>query len=570
VIKPLADVRALLPGTGLSNASASLGDKNGASVALPDELREAYTAGRQRVSRALAIAAGITAEATAERELLDGEDSVRVTFTVYNRGRVPVRVRPEHFSTCQRGKPLPDGGLRYDQFHLWEGEGVVIPADSSRVWKGWACAGAKMVTQPWWLERPRRGDMFQLASTRAPEDEINAGPRLAARVELIDRSLVGGTFDVEAPIVFRFADPVRGDVARPLAVVPAIAVTLVRAIEYMPAGSEVERPLRVQLRSTATTPRAVRVSLELPTGLRADSAARTVTLARYGDMQTLTFNLRGRLPAGRHVISAVAESEGKRYASGYTLVDYDHIRPQRIYRDAAVTIQAVEVKLPPGTLVAYIRGVGDNVAPALEQLGIALTMVDPAALPTTDLSRYSAVVVGPRAYEASDALVANNGRLLDYARAGGTLVVQYGQNEMTQPGIMPYPITLGRPAKRVTEENAPVRLLAPESPLLIYPNVIRAPDFDGWVQERALYMPDSFDPNYQTVMAMNDPGEEPSESGLLVARYGKGTYVYTTLAFFRQLPAGVPGPARLFVNVLAAGQPRGAPRAVTPDAGSSR
>jgi hypothetical protein len=291
-----------------------------------------------------------------------------------------------------------------------------------------------------------------------------------------------------------------------------------------------------------------------------------VTLARYGDMQTLTFALRGKLPAGRHLISATAESEGKSYSSGYALIDYPHIRPQRMYREATVTIQAVDVKLPPGTLVAYIRGVGDNVAPTLEQLGISVTMVDPAALPTTDLSRFSAVVIGPRAYEASDALVAHNAWILDYARNGGTVIAQYGQYEMTQPGIMPYPISLTRPADRVTEENAPVRLIDPGSPLLTYPNVIAPSDFEGWVQERALYMPHTFDPKYHPVMAMSDPGEEPNEGALLTAPYGRGVYVYTTLSFFRQLPAGVPGPARLFVNVLAAGQQRGVQRTAIPDA----
>jgi LmbE family N-acetylglucosaminyl deacetylase len=573
VIAPLTDVGALIFGSGLRNRARILADGSAKPVPISDELGAAYATAQQRVSRALALATGVTAEAIAERELLDGGDSVRVTFTVYNRGRVRVRILPEHFSSCQRGEPLPNGGVKYSPespYQMWESESVVIAPDSSRVWKGWVCAGERAVTEPWWLERPRRGDMFQLASTRAPEDEINAGMRLGARAELTDTSHIAGMFDVEAPIVFRFADPVRGDVGRPLAVVPAIAITLDRTTEYMPAGAEVERPLRVQLRLAATAPRMVKVSLKLPPGLTADSASRTVTLARYGDMQTLTFALRGKLPAGRHTISATAESEGKHYSAGYALIDYPHIRPQRLYREAAMTIQAVDVKLPPGTLVAYIRGVGDNVAPMLDQLGIAVTTLDPAALPTTDLSRYSAVVVGPRAYEASDALVANNARLLDYARNGGTVIAQYGQYEMTQPGIMPYPISLGRPADRVTEENAQVRFLDPASPLLTYPNALGARDFDGWVQERALYMPRAFDPSYHAVLSMNDPGEEPNAGALLVAPYGKGVYVYTTLSFFRQLPAGVPGPARLFVNVLAAGQQRGAQRTATPDAGSPR
>ncbi|HVE78903.1 MAG TPA: hypothetical protein VNA89_08585, partial [Gemmatimonadaceae bacterium] len=170
------------------------------------------------------------------------------------------------------------------------------------------------------------------------------------------------------------------------------------------------------------------------------------------------------------------------------------------------------------------------------------------------------VVVGPRAYEASAPLVEHNARLLDYARGGGTLVVQYGQYEMTRPGMMPFAITIHRPHDRVTDERAPVQLLDPASPLLTTPNRITDADFAGWVQERSLYMPRTFDPAYRTVLATNDPGETANPGGILVAPYGRGLYVYTTLAFFRQLPAGVPGAARLFVNLLAAGR-TGASRA---------
>ena len=209
--------------------------------------------------------------------------------------------------------------------------------------------------------------------------------------------------------------------------------------------------------------------------------------------------------------------------------------------------------------VAYIPGVGDNSPAALAALGLPVTVVEPANLPATDLSPFTAVVVGTRAYEASPELVANNFRLLEYARNGGTLVVQYGQYEMLQPGIMPYPITLARPADRVTVEQAPVRVLDPASPVLTAPNRITAADFAGWVQDRSLYMPRTFDPRYKAVLSTNDPGEPPNDAGILVAPLGRGTYVYTTLAFFRQLPAGVPGAARLFVNLLSAGQKAVAP-----------
>ncbi|MGH7626116.1 MAG: hypothetical protein ACREOJ_12465, partial [Gemmatimonadaceae bacterium] len=196
---------------------------------------------------------------------------------------------------------------------------------------------------------------------------------------------------------------------------------------------------------------------------------------------------------------------------------------------------------------------GDNVAPMLPQLGIPLTVLDPAKLAGTDLSRFTTIVVGPRAYEANPTLGAMNARLFDWVKRGGTMVVQYGQNEMTKPGMMPWPITLTRPAARVTEEAAPVRVLRTNSPLLTWPNRIGPADWEGWVQERSTYMPSTFDTHYETVLSMNDPGEAANDASLLVTKYGKGTYVYCTLALFRQVPAGVPGGVRLFVNLLGSG-----------------
>ncbi|HET9634474.1 MAG TPA: hypothetical protein VFP26_00970, partial [Gemmatimonadaceae bacterium] len=167
-----------------------------------------------------------------------------------------------------------------------------------------------------------------------------------------------------------------------------------------------------------------------------------------------------------------------------------------------------------------------------------------------DLSRFTAIVVGPRAYQANQTLIDNNEYLLAYVRNGGRMVVQYGQAEMQRPGIMPYPITLSQPAARVTDENAAVTFTDPKSPLLNAPNKITQDDFTGWVQERSTYMPTTFDSHYRSMLAMNDPGEQSNRAGILVAPYGRGTYVYVTLALFRQLPAGVAGGARIFANLL--------------------
>jgi len=505
-----------------------------------------------RASRALALATGVAVEAEVERALVGTGDSAALTLTVYNRGNRPMRIAPAMLTPrCTPG----DGSSPIAT------DAVVVLPDSARVWKGRVCASRDRVADgPWWLETPRRGDVFGAASVVMSEGQATAGPTASVIVSPADGA-TPAEFTIRAPIVYRYADPLRGDVSRPLAYVPEIAVTLDRAIEYAPARTPLVRQLRVELRSAATASRDVRVTLRLPAGLRADSASRTVVLPEYGAVRSATFVVRGELPPGRHTIAAVAEANGKRFTNGYTAIEYDHIRPQRLYRDAAVAIEAVDLKVPADAVIAYIQGVGDNSAAMLQQLGLRVTVLNPADIPKTDLSRYNAIVVGTRAYESNEALVANNAALLDYVKHGGTMVVQYGQTEMQDPGIMPFPIKLTRPADRVTDENSPIRVLDPKARVLAFPNAIDSADFRGWQQDRSLYMPRTHAPEYTSVLSTNDPGEPPNDGGLLVAKYGEGTYVYTTLAFFRQLPNGVPGAARLFVNLLAARAPE---KAVVP------
>jgi LmbE family N-acetylglucosaminyl deacetylase len=518
-----------------------------ARMALSEDLAEALRVAHGRVSKALMLASGVAVEAQAERATVSAGDSVPFTVTVYNRGRMPVDVHPESMSACGRSN-APGGDAT-------SGVSPTLLPDSSRAWRGWLCTSLGSVTSPYWLAGGRTGDMFRRASLTRSEAEATAGEVFRVTVALPGDATARKRFDVATPIVYRYADPLRGDVSRPLAIVPEIAVTLDRSIEYAPARTPLVRQLRVELRSGATAPRDVRVSLRLPAGLRADSAARTVTLPGFGSVRSATFTVRGELPPGRHAIAVMAAASGRRFTDGYTAIEYDHIRPQRLYRDATVAIEAVDLKVPADAVIAYIQGVGDNSAPMLQQLGLRVTTLNPADIPKTDLSRFNAIVVGTRAYESNDALVANNAALLDYVKQGGTMVVQYGQYEMQNPGIMPYPITLARPADRVTEEQSPVRVLDPKARVLTYPNAITESDFAGWLQDRSLYMPRTHAPEYTGVLAANDPGEQPNDGPVLVAKYGAGTYVYTTFAFFRQLPNGVPGAARLFVNLLAAKAP---------------
>lgn len=521
---------------------------DGAPAASEESIFDGLTAsspGAVTVSPYAAIAPHIALEAMADRRHLALGDSARVVATLYNRSRETVYVVPQS-----------QGNLRLAITSAVTGDVTAVAPDSAYRWELYM-QGAQ-ISQPWWLTSPRNGDLFAPPLARAesagawrntPEDERGKKDWVSVLVST-SKSKPGTSALVKAsPVVFRFVDPVRGDVQRPISVTPAVSISLDRPHELARANTHLDRFFNVTLRSAAMSALTVTVSLQLPSGLTADSAARTVTLDSTGT-RTVSFRVRGRLAPGLHDVSARALTRGATYVSGYVPIEYDHITPQRIYRPATVSLHAVDVRVPPGTTIGYIQGVGDNVAPALTQLGIPVTLIEPKAIPTVDLSKFSAVVVGPRAYDASRELMYNNGYLLDYARGGGTLVVQYGQYEMMRPGVMPYSIAINRPHDRVAEEVAAVTILDAASPALRQPNIIAAADFVGWVQERGLYMPRTFDAKYRPVLAVNDPGETPNRGGILVTPYGKGLYVYTTLSFFRQLPAGVSGATKLFVNLV--------------------
>jgi hypothetical protein len=243
----------------------------------------------------------------------------------------------------------------------------------------------------------------------------------------------------------------------------------------------------------------------------------------------------------------------ERISGGVELIDYPHIRARPLPRDAAVRVRAFSVRVPRGLRVAYVEGAGEPGPSILEQIGIHPVLLGPAELASGDLSRFDVIVVGSRAYEVRPDLRQHNARLLEWVRAGGRMVVQYNKYELAEGHFSPLPFTMTRPIGRVTDETAPVRLLEPRHPLFTTPNQLSPGDWEGWVQERGIYFAETWDPGYQAPLEMADPGEAPQRGSLLVARYGRGTYIYTGLVFFRELPAGVPGAWRLFANLLAYG-----------------
>jgi hypothetical protein len=284
-------------------------------------------------------------------------------------------------------------------------------------------------------------------------------------------------------------------------------------------------------------------------------ASARLRFARPGEKQSVTFTLGIPAIAGDFTVRAVAESGGREFNEGFSTIAYPHIATHYIHAPAESKVQIFDVRTRVSS-VGYVEGAGDRVPEALEQLGIRVTRLSAADLASGDLSRFPAIILGIRAYAVRNDLVAANARLLEYVNRGGTVIVQYNRsNEVPNIQIGPYPFTMTSNNNfRVTREDAPMRILDAGNPIFNSPNKITPEDFNGWVQERGTYFLSQWDSRYTPLLSSNDPGEQPLLGGLVAAKYGEGTYIYTGYVFFRELPAGVKGAYRLFANLVSAGK----------------
>jgi LmbE family N-acetylglucosaminyl deacetylase len=475
---------------------------------------------RERIDRALALASGLRISAHADRSEIVAGESLSVRAAWQKRGDV----------TLQTGKVE-----------------LVLPY-------GWRVAKE---------EAGRDGEMrFTLtvpADAKAPEHNDswkNPWPTGLVRARIC-ATLDGYSFYAEEE-VNALQITSTGATTRPPVLVPAVALTLepksfVIVSSQAQAGGPAPRPLElfVRVRHYSTAKEQISVGVETPPGWTAP-AEQSVEFDGTGD-QLVRFTI-PRLQtatAGKYVLRAYAKrANGEVFRASLEPLP---TLPSRLWKEPAeAKVHAMNLRVPAGLRVGYVAAENDPIPPALRQIGVQVELLDEVALAFGELANFDAICVGIRAYELRPDLIRANQRLLDYAAAGGTLVVQYQRDGVWNQLLpAPYPARMPQRDARVADETAAVRVLAPEHPVLNAPNKIREADFDGWVQERGLYFWGEWDARYTPLLAMKDPTDtEESCGSLLVAPHGKGVYIFTGLSFFRQLPEGVPGAYRLFVNLL--------------------
>jgi LmbE family N-acetylglucosaminyl deacetylase len=493
---------------------------------------------RQRIEKALALAAGVEISSNADTsELVAGE-----SFTISGHARC----RPEAACTMGATKLLFRGPLNETKR-----EGEVAREIKLTV----AVSALAPSLTPEELKKVQEQAVMQALTKPAHEERAvweSLQPEPSPLVTVLQELTISGyKFDVSEPVKHLASTSTRVD-RMPLRIVPTytLAVEPKQEIEVL---AKQRRPFAIFLRvhSYTAEPGRVSVGLDAPKDWISSSPV-MLDFTGVGDQYAkLTLTPPGKLAAGDYAIRAYAMRGQEKFS---TSLEPLPSFPTLLWEEPAqVMVHAFDISVPENLRVGYIAAEGEPIPEALERLGIRVEKLDAAALAFSDLSGFDAIVVGVRAYELRPELPGANQRLLAYVSNGGTLVVQYNRDfvwDKLQPA--PYPAKIGNSTPRITDENSPVKFLKPDDPLLNRPNKITADDFKGWVQERGLYFWSQFDPKYTALLAMSDPGEAELNGGLVYTQYGKGTYIYTGVAFFRQLPECVPGAYRLFVNLLSA------------------
>ena len=484
---------------------------------------------RQQLDRIIQALIGLEVETVVDQpEAVPGE-TLKMRHTAVMRSTFPVRWTAVRYPSIQRQlSTVLD--LRPDQ-PLVRDDTQILPA-------------ATPPSQPYWLRNPGTAGLFHVDDpSLIGRPENPAAFPIEYIFEIGDQTLVISGEPMQA------ADPGNAATRRRLDVIPPVSLRFVPSVELFAPGAE--RPVTVEL-TAARAGVSGTVQLEVPNGWRISTALERFHLDQVGQRATFTFHVTAPTQPAMATFEGSVEVDGARFNTERIEFRYNHI-PVQLLQPVAL-LKAVSLDLAiRGHNIGYLAGAGDETAVSLESMGYTVTQLTGADLIPAKLRSLDAIVIGIRAFNTRKDLAGHIPALFEYVEAGGNVVAQYNVAAGLSANWLP-PFHLHLSRDRVTDEQAPVTFLAPDHPVLNNPNRITAADFDGWVQERGLYFPDEWDERLSPILAFGDPGEVPLRGGLLVGRYGKGYFVYTSLSWFRQLPEGVPGAYRLFANLLSLGK----------------
>lgn len=401
-------------------------------------------------------------------------------------------------------------------------------------------------TNPYWLT-----DKGTLGMYNVSDQKLIGKPETDHKIKaLFTVTIDGVSIPFSKDVVYKTNDPVKGEVYKPFEIIPAISASIKDKVIIYANGASKQIPVTIKAGKANLNGK---VTLTHPEGWQVSPAAINFNLSQKGEEKTIIFTLTSPQAQSEGHISPKIEINGNIYSKEVVTIDYDHIPYQTVVLPSKTKVVRLDIK-KKGQNIGYIEGAGDVVPESLQQIGYKVTTIDPESISTESLQSFDAIVVGIRAYNTVEQLKFKQQYLLEYVKNGGNLIIQYNTSHRLKvtDNLGPYPLKLSR--DRVTDENAKITFLAPEHQVLNSPNKITANDFKGWVQERGLYFPNEWSKEYTPILAANDKGESEKKGPLLIAKYGKGHYIYTGLSFFREFPAGVSGAYRLFANILSLGK----------------
>ncbi len=399
-------------------------------------------------------------------------------------------------------------------------------------------------SQPYWLEDENHKDIYNVSDQNLIGQPKTDYPIYAKFITEINGVDIG----FRIPVFFRENDRVKGEVYKRIEIVPEAVINFDKNL-YLVKNKE-EETVSVFVKCIKGKMIGT-VKLLTEEGWNISPAGYDFNFTEKGQEQEFKFKVNSTNSNNLTTLKAQLDIDGKKLSKSLVVIDYPHIQPQIVLPNAEAKILRLDLQKKTANKIAYIMGSGDKIPELLQDLGFTVDIFTTEPLTTELLQNYDVVITGIRAYNTNQRLSTDQKNLLDFVKHSGTLIVQYNTTGDLLSDPSPYPLHISR--DRVTEEDSPVIILDKNQKVMNYPYQITMEDFDGWIQERGLYFPDEWDDKFVPILEMNDTGETPKDGSLLITKYGKGIFIYTGISFFRQLPAGVEGAYRLFINLLSVG-----------------